>query len=77
MADYTVLTNLKVTGDMKAEGGVGITKSTYKTDSTKTLPTPGASYAKTDIEAICAAITDLRTKYDNLVTKLAEGTDPS
>lgn len=77
MADYTVLTNLEVTGDLKASGGMGLTKASYKTDSTKTLPTAGSTYKQSDIEAIVAALTDLRTKYDTLVTKLADGTDPS
>ena len=80
MAKYTRLTNLEVTGDLTVKGNTankGITKTTYQSDSTKTLPTAGDSYKKQDIVDIVAAITDLRTKYDALVTKLADGTDPT
>ena len=78
MAEFTKLTNLEVTGSLKASGGMGLTKATYQSDSTKTLPSSAAgSYSSSDEGKIIAALDDLRTKYDALVAKLAEGTDPS
>ena len=74
MAGYTRFTNLEVTGVLKADGGMGLTKATYQSDSTKTLPTSmSASYTQAEQTKILQALDDLRTKYDTLVAKLAEG----
>lgn len=74
MAGYTRFTNLEVTGELKASGGMGLTKATYQSDSTKTLPTSmSASYTQAEQTKILQALDDLRTKYDTLVAKLAEG----
>ena len=81
MAGATRFTNLEVTGNAEIKGVLkqsGITKATYKSDSTKTLPSSaGDSYSKTDFGKVIAALDDLKTKYDALVTRLADGTDPS
>lgn len=74
MAGYTRFTNLEVTGELKASGGMGLTKATYQSDSTKTLPSSmSASYTQAEQTKILQALDDLRTKYDLLVAKLAEG----
>lgn len=81
MAKATRFTNLEVTGDLTVKGNTankGITKATYQTDSTKTLPTSmSASYTQDEQAKILAALGDLRSKYNLLVTKLADGTDPT
>lgn len=74
MAEYTRFTNVEVTGELKASGGMGLTKATYQSDSTKTLPSSmSASYTQAEQTKILQALDDLRTKYDLLVAKLAEG----
>ena len=73
---YTRFTNLEVTGEMKSAGGFGITKATYASDSTKTLPSSmSASYTQAEQTKILQALDDLRTKYDKLVSQLATGSD--
>jgi len=74
--EFTRFTNLEVTGEMKSAGGFGLTKTTYATDSTKTLPAAaGDSYSKTDFGKVIAALDDIITKYNKLVNQLSTGSD--
>lgn len=76
MAEFTKLTNLEVTGQLKAGKIVdGITKSTYT--ATSTDPTAAASTAptKAEFDAVVTLIKELKTKHNKLVSQLATGSD--
>lgn len=81
MANATRFTNLEVTGNAEIKGVLkqsGLTKATYQSNSAKTLPSSMSdSYTKSEQTKILEALDDLRDKYDALVTRLADGTDPT
>lgn len=65
--DYTRLTNLEVTGDLKAEG-LSLTDSTIA-KTTKADATAAASTAptKAEFDAVVTLVNDLKAKYNALV----------
>ena len=65
--DYTRLTNLEVTGDLKAEG-LSLTDDTIA-KTTKTDATAAASTAptKAEYDAVVELVNDLKAKYNALV----------
>ena len=76
MAEYTRLTNLEVTGDLKAaKTKIGLTKATYT--ATSTDPTAAASTAptKAEFDAVVTLIKELKSKHNKLVSQLATGSD--
>ena len=76
MPDYTKLTNLEVTGDLKAATTkIGLTTSTYL--ATSTDPTAAASTAptKAEFDAVVTLIKELKSKHNKLVNQLATGSD--
>jgi hypothetical protein len=76
MPDYTRLTNLEVTGELKVpEVKIGLTSSTYT--ATSTDPTAAASTAptKAEFDAVVTLIKELKTKHNKLVSQLITGSD--
>lgn len=76
MAEYTRLTNLEVTGEIKApKVELGLTQSTYT--ATSTDPTAAASTAptKAEFDAVVTLIKELKSKYNKLVSQLITGSD--
>ena len=76
MADYTKLTDLEVTGEIKAKKTkLGLTKATYT--ATSTDPTAAASSAptKAEFDAVVTLLKELKTKYNKLVNQLITGSD--
>lgn len=77
MADYTVLTNLEVTGDLKASGGMGLTKATYTVTSDNATAAASTAPTKTEFDKVVTLVNEIKADLNKLVEKLADGTDPS
>ena len=76
MAEFTKLTNLEVTGQLKAGQIVdGITKSTYTATSTDPTAAAGTAPTKAEFDAVVTLIKELKTKHNKLVSQLATGSD--
>ena len=76
MAKYTKLTNLEVTGDLKApKVELGLTAATYT--ATSDDPTAAASTAptKAEFDAVVTLIKELKSKHNKLVNQLITGSD--
>jgi len=76
MPNYTKLTNLEVTGELKVpEVNIGLTASTYT--ATSTDPTAAASTAptKAEFDAVVTLIKELKSKHNKLVSQLITGSD--
>lgn len=76
MKNATGLTNLKLTGDLEADGKIdgklAITKATYT--ATKDDPSAaGDSYSETNEQKIIDLVKELKTKLNALVAALADG----
>ena len=72
MAEYTKLTNLKVTGSFVQ---AGLTKATYT--ATKADPTAAAGTAptKAEFDAVVDLVKELKSKHNKLASQLATGSD--
>ena len=76
MAEYTKLTNLQVTGDLKAaKTKIGLTTSTYLATSTDPTAAAGEAPTKAEFDAVVTLIKELKTKHNKLVNQLATGSD--
>ena len=76
MADATRFTDLEVLGEVKAKKTkIALTKSTYT--ATSTDPTAAASTAptKAEFDAVVTLLTELKGKYNKLVSQLITGSD--
>ncbi len=76
MANYTGLTNLEVTGELKAKKLVaGITKATYTATKTDPAAAAGTAPTKAEFDAVVDLVKELKTKHNKLVSQLATGSD--
>lgn len=73
--DYTVLTNLKVTGKLEAENiEFGLTESDYKVTSDD-APTMGESYSQADVQKLATLANEIKADLNRLVKMLATGSN--
>lgn len=76
MAEYTKLTNLEVTGDLKAATTkIGLTTATYTATSTDPTAAGGTAPTKAEFDAVVTLVKELKTKHNKLVSQLATGSD--
>ena len=75
MADYTRLTNLEVTGNMKAKGGMGLTENTYKVTSADATAAAGSTPTAAEFKKTVDLCNELKTNLNKLVKQLATGSD--
>ena len=73
--DYTRLTNLEVTGELKADGGMGLTENSYKITSADATAAAGSAPTKAEYDAVVTLVNELKTKVNLLVKQLATGSD--
>ncbi len=70
MANYTRLTNLEVTGDLKSEG-LSLTDSTIaKTTKANAVAAASSAPTKAEYDAVVELVNDLKAKYNALVDAL-------
>ena len=80
MANYTKLTNLEVTGELKAGGNViqgGITKSDFTVTSDNATAAASTAPTAAEFKKTVDLCNELKANFNALVTKLADGTDPT
>ena len=76
MPDYTRLTNLEVTGEVKAKKTkLGLTQATYTVTSTDAEEAASTAPTKAEFDAVAALANELKSKLNKLVKQLATGSD--
>ena len=76
MAEYTKLTNLEVTGDLKApKVELGLTKTTYTATSTDPTAAAGSAPTKAEFDAVVTLVKELKSKHNKFVNQLVTGSD--
>ena len=75
MAEYTRFTNLEVTGTLKADGGMGLTKSTYAITSDSATAAASTAPTKAEFDKVVTLINEIKTDYNKLVNQLSTGSD--
>jgi len=76
MAEYTRLTNLDVTGDLKTKKvEIGLTKTTYTATSTDPTAAAGEAPTKAEFDAVVTLIKELKSVHNKLVNQLVTGSD--
>jgi len=80
MAKYTRLTNLEVTGELKVDGNVlqgGIDKTDFTVTSDNATAAAGSAPTAAEFKKTVDLCNELKASVNALVTKLADGTDPT
>ena len=75
MADYTRLTNLEVTGNIKSKGGFGLTENTYKVTSSDATAAAGSAPTAAEFKKTVDLCNELKTNMNKLAKQLATGSD--
>lgn len=73
--DYTRLTNLEVTGKLKADGGLGITESSYKVTAADATAAASTAPTKAEFDAVVTLVNELKADHNKLLKQLATGSD--
>ena len=72
MDNYTKLTNLEVTGTLKASG---LTKTTYAITTADATAAAGSAPTAAEFKKTVDLCNDLKAKYNKLVNQLCTGSD--
>lgn len=72
MADYTRLTNLEVTGELKVSG---LTKATYTVTSDNATAAAGSAPTAAEFLKVVTLANELKEKLNKLASQVATGSD--
>ena len=76
MADYTRLTDLEVTGEIKTpKVKLGVTKATYTATSADPAAAASSAPTKEEFDAAVTLLKELKSKHNKLVSQLTTGSD--
>ncbi len=75
MAEFTRLTNLEVTGKLKAGGGIGLTESSYAVTASDGTAAASTAPTKAEFDAVVTLANALKASLNKLVKQLATGSD--
>lgn len=76
MADYTRLTDLEVTGEIKTpKVKLGVTKATYTATSADPAAAASSAPTKAEFDAAVTLLKELKSKHNKLVSQLTTGSD--
>ena len=73
--DYTRLTNLEVTGKLKADGGLSITENSYKVTAADATAAASTAPTKAEFDAVVTLVNELKADHNKLLKQLATGSD--
>lgn len=73
--EYTKLTNLEVTGKLKADGGLGITEASYKVTAADATAAASTAPTKAEFDAVVTLANEIKADHNKLLKQLATGSD--
>ena len=76
MAEYTRLTNLEVTGTLKADKvNLDLTENTYKVTSTDATAAAGDNPTAAEFAKVVTLVNEIKADYNKLLKQIITGSD--